>query len=476
MTIHHMLSKSSPAPSGSFVRIAYYSAAATALLVLLLALARYFAVDPPLSPEVQQMLTLPAKVAADQNGAIYALGITAQGDPYAAGLAYTTAHNAAAAARATSGDASLALPQISTVLGSPTLARKLIDESECDLAKQQCLKAYQAKASTIRTIQFEHATLLQRYEQLQTYPLYQFPLNFEADSPITDFIPITQAARVALMEVAVDIAYPSTQATAMARLHSESVYWRKVLLQSENLIEKMIAAKMVILHTRLASEIILLYPQAANQHTALLAQVTAPLSPSELSMQRPLQSEFVFIAKTIFQLKNPIKDDETKSTNLKVIANFVTLIFLKPQATVNLEYENFQRTITAQSLSAKELLAHQGDLAQPNSPYAFRNILNINNIGGFILSSVTAPDYTDYLLRMHDLDARLRLAEVHRQIVLNDIAAPQIPQFLDKLGAQLWDPYTQAPIAWQADSQTLRVQTHSTNLQKHAPAEIRIAP
>jgi hypothetical protein len=457
------------------MRIAYYSATATALLVLLLALGRYFAIDPPLSPEVQQMLTLPVKVAADQNGAIYALGITAQGDPYAAGLAYATAHNAAAAARAASGDASLALPKMTTVLGSPTLARKFIDENECDLTKQLCAKAYQAKASTIRAVQFEHATLLQRYEQLQTYPLNQYPLNSEVDSPITDFVPITQAARVMLMEVAIDIAYPSTQATAMARLHSESVYWRRVLRQSENFIEKMTAAKMVMQHSRLASEIISLYPEAANQQAALLAQVTAPLSPSELSMQWPLQSEFVFASKTILPLKNMIKGDETKAIELKAFANFVTLIFLKPRATVNLRSEIYQRTIAAQSLNAKELLAHQGDLAQPNSPYAFRNILNINNIGGVIFNSVTAPDYTDYLLRMHDLDARLRLADVHRQIVLNGIAAPQIPQFIDKLGAQLWDPYTQAPIAWQADSQTLRVQTHSTNLQKHAPAEIRIA-
>jgi hypothetical protein len=457
------------------MRIAYYSATATALLVLLLALGRYFAIDPPLSPEVQQMLTLPVKVAADQNGAIYALGITAQGDPYAAGVAYATAHNAAVAARTASGDASLALPKMTTVLGSPTLARKFIDESECDLTKQVCVKAYQAKASTIRAVQFEHAKLLQRYEQLQTYPLNQYPLNSEVDSPITDFVPITQAARVMLMEVAIDIAYPSTQATAMARLHSESVYWRRVLRQSENFIEKMTAAKMVMQHSRLASEIISLYPEAANQQAALLAQVTAPLSPSELSMQWPLQSEFVFASKTILPLKNMIKGDETKAIELKAFANFVTLIFLKPRATVNLRSEIYQRTIAAQSLNAKELLAHQGDLAQPNSPYAFRNILNINNIGGVIFNSVTAPDYTDYLLRMHDLDARLRLADVHRQIVLNGIAAPQIPQFIDKLGAQLWDPYTQAPIAWQADSQTLRVQTHSTNLQKHAPAEIRIA-
>lgn len=425
------------------------------------------------------MLTMPAKVAADQNGAIYAIGITAQGDPYAAGLAYVEAHNAAVAARAaraTSGDTSLALPQISTVLGSPTLARKFIDESECDLVKQLCIKAYQAKASYIRAVQYEHATLLQRYEQLQSYPLNQYPLDSEVDSPITDFAPITQAARVMLMQVALDIGHPSTHANAMARLHSESAYWRRVLRQSESLIEKMIASNMVMQHTRLSSEIILLYPQLANRNATLLAQVTAPLSPGELSMQWPLQSEFSYIAKTFFHLKNTIKGDEKTSEYFKYIANFVMSIFLKPQATVNLEYEKFQRTVAAQSLNAKELLIYQSNLTQPGSPYEFRNILKINNIIGLILSSVAAPDYTNYMLRMHDLDARLRLAEVHRQIVLNSIAAAQIPQFIDKLGSQFWDPYTQAPIAWQADTQTLRVQTHSTNIKQHAAAEIRIAP
>jgi hypothetical protein len=471
-----MLLKSSATPSWSLVRIASYSAAVLALLVFLWATARYFGIDPPLSPEAQQMLTLPAKIAADQNGAIYAIGITAQGDPHAAGLAYATAHNAVVAARAASDDTTLSLPQISTVLGSPTLPRKFIDESECDLTKQLCIKTYQAKASYILSVRHENATLLQGYQQLKSYTLYQYPLNSEVDSPITDFVPITQAARVVLMEIAVDIAYPSTQANAMARLHSESVYWRKVLRQSENLIEKMIAVNMVTQHTHLASEIILLYPQAASRHAALLAQVTTPLNPSELSMQWPLQSEFSFVAKTILQLRNPIKGDETKSRNLKSNANFVTSIFLKPQATVNLEYEKFQRSITAQSLNAKELLVHQSNLAQPSSPYEFRNILKLNNIIGLILSSVATPDYTDFMLRIHDLDARLRLAEVHRQIVLNRIAAPQIAQFINELGSQFWDPYTQAPIAWQADSQTLRVQTHSTNSKKHAAAEIHVAP
>jgi hypothetical protein len=470
-----MHSKPASIQSRKFIAIASYSALGLAILFFVLTIGRYFWIDPPLSLQAQQALIPPEQIADAENGALYALGITAQGDPYAAGLAYATAHNAIAYARS-NGNTTATLPMLSTVLGSPTLAKIFANKSECDLTEQQCLKAYQAKASYVRTIQYEHATLLNRYEKLQTYPQYQNPLDMEIESPFAEYNLILQAARVMLMEVAIDIADPSTQADAMQRLYKESNYWRNLLRQSRSLVEKGIATRMITEQLNLANEIISTYPETTGQYAQQLNRVTAPLSKDEMSLNKPILTEFIVISKVTLQLRNQILNEIKRKKELRTAYDYFLRIFYKPQASVNLQFEYTKTILAKQSLTAAELLALQGTEKETPSYYVLGNTLQLNNIIGSWLAYTGHSSYTDFFLRVHDLDARLRLAQVHRLIALNKVSTVDISQFITKLGPTLWDPYTQAPITWQPDSRTLRVETHSTSAKKFSPSEIRIAP
>lgn len=97
---------------------------------------------------------------------------------------------------------------------------------------------------------------------------------------------------------------------------------------------------------------------------------------------------------------------------------------------------------------------------------------SVNPIGEFMRSGEL--DYSNYSLRIHDLDAYVRLVETQRLISAQKIEKKNILAFLSKLGTNLQDPYTESPLAWNEETSTLSVQTKATYTVKQAPAEVII--
>ncbi len=452
----------------SFLRILAYGAAALVAVPVIVLAAMFFWPDQSLSPRAEELRSLPARVPAEQNGALYALGITAQADPYAAGLAYQAAHNAAIEARLANPNTTATVPAISSVLGSLILPGNMLDKNVCSLVDSPCLKAYQASAIQIGLLQTEHASLLQRYEQLKTYAYFQQPLTMVFESPI-EFKALTQAARFALMRTALDMQAPATQERGLTRLAQEAKYWRSVLAQSESLVEKMIAASLVTQQARLASEIISTYPLAANTYAAQISAATQALSAAQLSMQWPMHSEFAMLSRLLMNPQALLQPQAPLLTSLNA-----TRLVYKPQTTVNRVSSYFDTVLQTQSLPAKELLERQAQRTQANSFSWFSPRTLINPIGEILVSTAT-PNFSDYSLRMHDLDALLRLTEVQRQIVLKSVPPTEVAAFVAQLGPALHDPYTQAPLSWKADTQTLSVQAHSSKAKDRPVYEVRVA-
>jgi hypothetical protein len=451
--------------------IAYCVAFPLALLILIVAVL-YFWPDQDLSPQAEAMRTLPAKVPAEKNGALYAMGITAQDDPITAASAYVAAHDNAAAQRSNASTSTALLPAISSVLGSPTLTGPWLEKNGCLLAEILCLKNYQYYAPELRLLQRNGSLLLQRYAQLKTYPFFQQPLALEFDSPILDYKPIMHAARLSLMLVALDMQEPATQLSGLEHLNQEANYWRSVMAQSDYLIDKVIAVNLVVQQVRLASEIISIYPSLASAHTQLLSAITQPLNEAELSLQGPFHTEFSMLSKVLIlhqkQLKNqiPMLDQLGASKML-----------YKPNTTINRMGIHFDKALRTHSLSAKDLSAQQAlQNATQNDDTALSWLSPstwINPLGA-ILATTAAPNFSDYTLRLHDLDSLLRLTEVQRLIALKSVAPADIPNFINQLGPALHDPYTQAPVTWHADTQTLSAQAHSSKAKDRPVHVVRL--
>jgi hypothetical protein len=337
---------------------------------------------------------------------------------------------------------------------------------------EKCLPEYQQFASEVATIKRDSAIAFERYEKVKSLPYFQFPLTMEVDTLAPYNQALIQLLKVNLVQIAIDMKEPATQAKAITSLRGEAKFWRSWLAQSETLIDKMVSAAGIKLLTRLTSEIISTYP-----HTAvMLADVTAPLTPNEMQMFSSFRGEFSMGAIMMARVDGGEQWLYGSSTNGlgKPINRATAKVGFKPNATINLIYTAYQPYLT-QPINAKTALEWNDKPPRSEAiDFQVMDIYTTKNPAGKVLAAIAVPNHVPYLLRLNDLDARMRLVEVQRQIALNKIPKSGVPGFVEKLEPQLYDPYTEAPIVWDAKTDTLKVQLHSKQAEKEAPAEIKL--
>ena len=318
--------------------------------------------------------------------------------------------------------------------------------------------------------------MLSRYEKLKSISNFQFPLPVDtaiSDNSLSD---IAKIGSYKMVGIAINVSISDKTNEALRSFDEESKLWRRLLEQSPTLISKMISGRVVREQIRLASEIILNYPELANANSELLARIVSSLSAKELDLDHALAYEFKTTASVIentfnyVHLKNPDMNSEHSFFMVKRIG----LKGFKLNASLNHAYKNHALHAYLQIQNEKQAfdLMNKFKILDSTNENNLMWLFSSNPIGGYLNSF--HGNYSNYFLRLHDLDAYARLVETQRQISFQKIAKKDISAFLSKLDPNLHDPYLEAPMTWNAEASTLSVQSKAMFTTKQAPAEVKL--
>jgi hypothetical protein len=435
----------------------------------------YFTPDEELLTEVVELLKPKQKITDAENIAVYGLGIRAEIDPLKAGQTIVAAYEEAIRQRAIKESSDIKSPKDYSYLGVQPLSKLNWDDKVCELTASKCLKKFQSLEKEFTQTQRDNIELLSRYENLNSIPNFQFPLPIDiaiSDNSLSD---IAKIGSYKLVGIAVDVSFSDKSNEALRSFEKESKLWRRLLAQSTTLVSKMISARVVREQIRLASEIISNYPELANAKSELLARIISPLSAKELGLEAVLAYEFKTTASVIentfnyVQLKNPDMNSEHPFFMVKRIG----LKGFKLNASLNQAYKihDFHTYLLIQNKKQTFGLMNKFKILDTTNENNLIWLFSSNPIGGYLNSF--NGNYSNYFLRLHDLDAYARLVETQRQITLQKIAKKDIPAFLSTLDSNLNAPYLEAPMTWNAETSTLSVQSKATFTTKQAPAEVK---
>lgn len=339
--------------------------------------------DEPLDPEAQAWLQAIHSPAGESAAYLFYLGFDAVlGDePQVIGRERLSAYRQWSASHRLSDSAPLAA--VAKSLAAPT------DDELCGLGLRVCLERLQAGEIDAPAILQRHAELLQRYRQLLQLNDYRTLSPVGMSEPMAPFVLLRKANRLLALQ-AISLARTGQSNAARQLLEADIRQLRSHLSAADNLIMKMQLVALVAQDLETLSGL---------QQVGLLAELSAqaPLSAAERSLQMPLQREFGLIASGLLELpKDPQMGRELHGLQL----------LFKPQMSINDLLPTYARVAAAAELDGQ---AFQRWVRQP-APQMQRH--RLRNPVGDILINIAGPNFSSYLARLHDLDARLRLFNV----------------------------------------------------------------
>lgn len=326
----------------------------------------------------------------------------------------------------------------------------------CGRDSNDCLARYRDKANDIKAWAQKNKIMLARYQSLYDYPQFRETILPRIKAPI-----FSEPARVGALRQAqlAMTAVDGSPHTAIRNLQADSSYWRLVLEQSRSLIVRMIAVAMLRRDTQLVSEIVKSYPaDLPTLHYA--SKAVQPLSKAGLDLTKVFRYEFGFGMHVFNELQQYTQDSETDcpyDSWLYCIpfTRFGNLL-LKPNATNNLSYEMFCRTVERNRLAASDFVTafreqQVLDAERPVWPWCWHCIYNPTGK----LFAAQAAFYDRYTIRIHNLDGFLRLVSLQVAAKRYGVRDSAMEKFLADAAPDLRNPYTNEPMGWDPASRAI---------------------
>ena len=257
----------------------------------------------------------------------------------------------------------------------------------------------------------------------------------------------------------------NSQQAALEELAAEIASWRRLLQGNDWLITQMISVVTLGRKYALASEIMNAHPEVVADYPALIAKITAPLSPTETSVVTSVGAEARMVVGTF-------RDMEAKGRFLEdsffeglpgppLRAAFAAGGF-RANATLNVSFRYFQELLQFMAKSPKEVLeGHQALMKQQEKVASFSLRDIFYNPVGRITYSISPPNYFEYAFRVDDIIGTSRLLDLQRRVIEAGIAPDKVTSFVAAAGPGLMDPYTEKPMQWDAATKRLSFVGHS---------------
>jgi hypothetical protein len=444
------------------LRILKWLAIAVVGVVLLVIGCWYLLPDQAVDPAAAKVIARQPVPPAGQNGYFLVWGMLASRelDPHEAGQKIVAEHERIYAAK---GDMAGFKPE--RFLGATPLTAKAT-RKRCEIEVDPCLPYYQVTQADYKADIAQHALLLERYRSLRGYPQFsEMVISLTASSPLPSFGPVSILSGLVDADIAIKIAYPRSRKEALDELAAEVELWRHIARDSDTLISKMVAVGVLQRKYHLASEIMQSYPEVARLYMSRLAEISAPITLQDMSMTRPLRSEFRLIAHLFSNLDHAAWAAWGGDGNEKLQSVLLRSGAFKPNASINNAWARYQDNIQLFEKSPQEAVAGRAALMERTgnvNPWA-PNVLLYNPIGR-VLDVEAGVDFSSYAFRLYDLVGLSRMVELQRRSIDATRPTGHVPYHPDR--ADLVNPYTGQPFDWDVSKGTISFIGHGSRYLK----------
>lgn len=423
--------------------------------------------DESLNPEIMHFRPdISGQITDANNGYYYMVGIPAETgrDPQQAGKHYIDALNAAKNAGKYL-DSEVAGKLESESLGQGKFEFKGKDYLACRYKDGPCIPVYQKNKQAILQQLRDNRVLIQRAEHLESFPHFAETMVASFEMPLA-YAPLKSNLLLAKMALTADAGQISQ---ALNSLQRSNRFWRIVLAETTTLIGKNWALAMVDRNITLATEIMARYSLSAKQ-VAIVQSMLKPLDQNELSMSNAIKGEFQYSDSILrYSIYSAREENDSFFGPKWQSLNYVLMPLWQTNAMRNDNLQFYRRYEQIGRFTSRELARYikEKASAEINNRYAYHWNYVYNPLGKTLLS-IAGPDYSllGYIVRVHNLDARIRLMAVRFNILKNRIPRQRIPSYLDKIDASLRNPYTGEAPRWDSEKSTIQYSVISPKPEK----------
>ena len=440
--------------------------AAVLLSLLMLVPVVFFAVnwaDEELSPEGQALLRGPAARVADaDNGYFVLLGMDAPADANALEAGRKVQATRERMYQEDPLRQSFASPGLPPVAGtSPDLG---FEKVRCAMQGGNCVGRYLASAVLVREQLQVHAVALGRYRQMMGLAGYEERTIPSPFAPLLNYEVLSRAAELQLAGAVLDIREGREQ-EGLATLAAEITYHRR-LLATAGLLTRMVSAALLRRDFRVLSEVIESRPDLVQSQQELLRPLLAPLNQQENDLRPAMAAEARSAATMLNLMLETMKRqgiDKGDARSGRGEDWFSRKVYL-PNSSINalVPYWSAVAELVHGSPAGYEERKQQyaqSPATRRKKPFAF-DWTYVRNPMGKIMSAFAKPDVADNIERVHDLDGYIRLVALQAAIRREQIPPVAIGAYVDLAAANLRNPYTGAPMGWDAASSSLLFEGH----------------
>jgi hypothetical protein len=317
-----------------------------------------------------------------------------------------------------------------------------------------CLDRFRDKTGDIEEQVRENKLLLERYRALYRYPHFHETIKPRYYAPL--FYDPASVSGLVRAQLALH-ALRGDHQQALRQLRDDTLFWRRILIDSRSLVGKMIAVAAIQRNAQLTSEIIARYP--TNKDTlALATQAMQPLTAQEHDLTKAYRNEFALNMHFFTTL--PAEQRElctTLSFAACAIDRLTTTFLFKPNATINRSFMNFRETAARSKLTALEFLKQTKE-SQASDQYDWDWLSSWHfayNPIGKILNTIAMPTYDSYTARVHNLDGFLRLVSLSLAAKGQAVHDTDLPGFISRAQPNFRNPYTSEPMKWDAEKRAI---------------------
>jgi hypothetical protein len=436
-------------------------ALAAALLAWVAAINRH---DEPLSDAAQAALRYapPGDQALQGNGYLIVAGLDAPAEP---------GHDAAATelgrqwlareaerwrwVEAHGDDNAAALPAaISLKRGALDLWPAAL---RCPTGHTDCLDWYAAHRAEVTALLHSQQALMQRLAAAASAPRFSNDAPHYLLAEMPPYQRLRDGHALWLAQAALQWTAGQPQ-QALATVRQAARLRQRLAGSAGHLVEAMVALATHYRELRWLSQASARLPSPAP--AALASDIEALLATPPPSLRPALEGEKQFMASVLHSIKGGkgagwlIAPDDAPAW-WPLLADQAAALAYLPRQTLNMTIDSLQQ---AQAMS--ELPAHQIEHAFASHGQRWQDahacgLPWVRNMVGNCMAAITLPGYERYPLRVADIDGFRRLALAHHRARVQGVSPADMPGWLARTPQALHDPYTQAPMQWDAATHSL---------------------
>lgn len=314
----------------------------------------------------------------------------------------------------------------------------------CDPRAQDCREVWLSQKDTIEQLMSENSIFLNRYKDLKQYSEYRNTLLTDVRSPVPDYSILMTLNRLHGAGIALRYINPDLTA-ALTDLNNDIDFLRRLISQADTLIIKMVALSMLKHDLYLYASLMDTRPDEIY----LFDEIPA-LTIEERSIEEPIKYEFRMNTNLVYEIKTY---PQLITGDLGVPA-WLPFPMFRANHSINMIQKVLDKNLKKSRKSAAEF--YQQYSVQNNDRQFKPGWLSyLYNPIGCILFTISMPDFSKYIIRIHDMDGLISMINLKRQIKRENFRPADIEKYVKKMKDKYSNPYTGEHMDWNPGEQTL---------------------